>query len=423
MKKLFLAFVIIFNQSASAQEVLDKIVAVIDNEIILQSELELQVNLFAAQRNLNPSDKELRKRVLDEMINNKLLYAQSLRDSITITYEEVEMQLDNQMNYFIQQYGSREIVEKTYGMSIERIKREFREDTRKQMAAERLKQMKFGSVDITRREVLEFYENYKDSLGLIPEKFELSHIFINPKATEKVKRKAREFAESLLDSLKNGADFARLAEKYSEDPGSSSQGGDLGVVKRGVFYPEFEAAAYSLKPGEISTVVESPVGYHIIELIDRKGESINSRHILIKIKNDEEADLKAIELLTEIRDSIERGVNTFAFFAGKYSDDVETARLGGKLGNFEIGQLDKSLLDQVIKLKVNEISFPKRLQVDKTVYGFHIIKLHKRTPEHIANIDQDYEDIKRLAQFQKREWLYKEWIADIRGQIYWKINI
>ena len=291
--KIF-AFIFFLGIVVFGQETADKIVAIVDDEIIMKSELDYQVNIIAIQTNANPADPALRKKVLNDMITQKLLYAQAELDSIVVSDEEVEQQLDYQMNYFIQQYGSRERVEQTYGMSIDRIKREFRDETRKQMMGERLKQQKFGNVNVTRREVEEFYENYKDSLGLIPEKFELAHIFINPKATSKVKIEAYNLAKTLLDSIKNGADFAALAKEYSDDPGSASKGGDLGTVKRGVFYPEFEAAAFALAPGQLSDVVESPVGYHIIELIDRKGESIHTRHILIKIKADDEADLRAI---------------------------------------------------------------------------------------------------------------------------------
>lgn len=423
MKKYIICFSLLWAISLSAQDVLDKIVAVVDNEIILKSELDMQAGWMAARRNLNSDDAVLRNKILDDMINQKLLYAQAKLDSIEVSNDEVEQQLDYQMNYLIQQFGSRENVEKNYGMTIERIKREFREDTRKQMMAERLKQKRFGLIDVTRNEVAEFYINYKDSLGLIPEKFDLSHIFLNPKQSEKVKKQAKSFAQSLLDSIKSGVDFAELAKKYSDDPGSASQGGDLGTVKRGVFYPEFEAAAYSMLPGEISSVVESPVGFHIIELLDRKGESIHTRHILIKIKNDDEADLKAIELLTEVRDSIVQNVHDFSYYARKYSDDKETSKFGGKLGTFEVGQLDKNLLDQVYKMKQEEISFPKRLDIDGSNYGFHIIKLNKRTAEHVPGIEQDFDDIKKLAQYHKREKLFNSWLEEIKEKIYWQKNI
>lgn len=423
IRKILFSTIMFLYVTTFAQEVIEEIVAVVGDEVILKSELDYQVNFESIQRGLNPNNPEIRKMILEAMVGQKLLYAQSILDSIVITEQEIDQQLDYQLNYFINQYGSRERVETAYGMSIDRIKREMRSDTRKQMMAERVKQQKFGNVEVSDREVREFYKEYKDSLGLIPEKFDISHIFINPKASEKVKKSAFKLASSLLDSLKNGKDFAELAKKYSDDPGSKNQGGDLGTVKRGVFYPEFEAAAFSLKSGEISSVVESPVGFHIIQLIERKGEAIHTRHILIKIKNDSDSDLKVIELLTEIRDSIIQGKNTFEYFAAKYSDDKETAKFGGNLGSFETGQLDKTLLDQVYKLKEGEIGFPKRLVVDGTNYGFHIVKLNKRIPEHIANLEQDYDEIKRLAQFQKREKKYQEFLEELKNNIYWKINI
>ena len=289
--------------------------------------------------------------------------------------------------------------------------------------AQTVQNQKFGMVDVSRKEVDDFFETYQDSLGLIPEKFEIAHIFINPKANDRVTKKAKDFAQSLLDSIRAGADFAKLAKQYSNDPGSAKLGGDLGFVKRGVFFPEFESAAFALAEGQISEVIKSPVGFHIIQLLERRGESINTRHILIKIKNDDDADLESITILSDLRDSILSSQNTFAYYARNYSDDKETSKFGGKLGNFEVGQLDKSLLDQVYKLKEGEISFPKRLNLDNGEYGFHIIKLVKRTPEHLANIDKDYEDIKRLVIFDKRQKLYLKWMSELKSKIFWEIRL
>jgi peptidyl-prolyl cis-trans isomerase SurA len=407
----------------NAQEVLDKVVAIVGDEIILKSELDYQTTYRAAQRNLDPNDENLRKQILNEEIEKKLLYAQAEIDSIEVSDEEVESQLDYQLNFFTQQYGSRERLESAYGMSIERIRRELRDETRKNLMAQTVQNQKFGMIDVSRKEVEDFFETYKDSLGLIPEKFEIAHVFINPKANERVTKKAKDFAQSLLDTIRAGGDFAKLAKEYSDDPGSAKLGGDLGYVKRGVFFPEFERAAFALADGQISEVVKSPVGFHIIQLIERRGESINTRHILIKIKNDDDADLESITFLSDIRDSILSEQNTFAYFARKYSDDKETAKFGGKLGKFEVGQLDKSLLDQVYKLKIGEISFPKRLNLDSGEYGFHIIKLIDRTPEHLPNIDSDYEDIKRLVIFDKRQKLYLKWMSQLKNQIFWEIRL
>jgi peptidyl-prolyl cis-trans isomerase SurA len=421
MKKI--ALIILIITGLNAQEVLERIVAVVDNEVILKSELDYQVTVAAARGGLKADDPEFRKKILNQLIEEKLLYAQAELDSITVSNEEVEAQLENQLGFFIQQFGSRERLEQVYGMSIDKIRRELRDGVRKNLMAQMVQNKKFGNVDATRREVEEFFNTYQDSLGLVPEKFKISHIFINPKATEKLKNEARNLAQSLLDSLKAGADFSKLAKQYSDDPGSAAQGGNLGYVKRGVFFPEFEAAAFALKKGELSGVVESPVGFHVIQLLDRRGESINTRHILIKVKPDDEADLKAIEFLTEIRDSILKGEKSFSYFAKKYSDDKETAPFGGELGLFEKGQLDKPLLDQVYKLNEGEVGFPKRLELDPVTYGYHIVKLEKRIPEHKANLEMDYEEIKRLTIMQKRSKLYEKWIDEIKNDIYWEIRI
>lgn len=423
MKSLFVLITLLLSINVFAQESLDKIVAVVNDEIILQSELQFKTAMFAAQRKLNPNDETLQRRVLNSMIEEKLMFAQALLDSITVPDAQVDQQLEQQIGYFVQQYGSREKVEEAYGMTIEKIKRELRDDVHKNLMAETVQQQKFGQIEATRREVSEFYNEYKDSLGLIPEKFTLSHIFINPTTTSKVTEKARNFAQTLLDSIKGGADFQELAKEHSEDPGSKKFGGDLGFVKRGVFYPEFESVAFSLAEGELSGVVKSPVGFHIIQLLERRGESIHTRHILVKVKPDDDADIKAIEFLSDIRDSIVRGFDTFENLAKKYSNDTQTKLYGGTLGVFEIGQLDKSLKDAVYKLKVGEISYPKRLDINQSEYGYHIVRLDKRVPEHRATLENDYQEIKQLADYTKKQNLYQEWVNELKKNIYWTINL
>lgn len=422
MKKFLLIFFVLIGM-LNAQQVLDKIVAVVDNEIILQSEFDFRAGVEAQQRNINPADTTFRRQVLNAMIEEKLLYAQAELDSITVTDDQVKQQLEYQINYFIQQYGSREKLEQIYGMPIEKLKRSLQDDTKKNLMAEMLKQKKFAQIEASRKEIEEFYDIYKDSLGVVAEKFKIGHIFQNPKTGDRVKKKAKEFALSLLDSLKKGADFAKLATKYSDDPGSAAQGGDLGSVKRGVFYPEFEAVAFSLAPNQLSGIVESPVGFHIIQLIERRGESIHTRHILIKVKSDDESDLKAIEFLTEIRDSIVRGKNTFEHYAKLYSDDKETAKFGGDLGIFEASQLDKPLLDIIYKLKEGDISYPKRLDIDKNIFGYHIVKLEKRIPEHKANLEIDFPELKKMTEYYKKQKLYIKWIDEIKGRIHWDVRL
>lgn len=408
---------------AFGQQVADKIIAVVDNEIILKSELDFRVNMEAAQKNLDPANQDLQKAILNQLIEEKLLYAQAELDSIVVREEQITEVLENQINYFINQYGSKERLEQLYGMPVEKIKRTLRDDTRKSLMAQMMQQKKFSEMQVTRKEVVEFFDQFKDSLSIVPDKYQMAHIFQNPQTGERIKNKAKELAVKLLDSLKKGADFSELAKKFSDDPGSASQGGDLGFVKRGVFYPEFESVAFSLAPNQLSGIVESPVGYHIIQLLERRGESIHSRHILVKLKSDDEADLQAIEFLTEIRDSIMKGTNSFEYYAKKYSDDKETGKFGGELGTFEVGQLDKSLTDVIYKLKEGDISYPKRLEIDQNNYGYHIVKLMKRIPEHKPNLDLDYNEIKRIAEYYKKQKLYTKWIQELKEKIFWEVRI
>ncbi len=424
MKLNILVFVLLAATGIFAQQkMVDGVAAVVNNEIILRSEVNYQVKLSAAQQKINPDTPGLEKKVLNQMIEEKLAYAQALLDSITVSDDEVNSRVDYQINYFEQQYGSKEKVEQIYGMSIEKIKRTLEDPIRKQIMVQKLEEKKFGDVHATRREVEQFYNTYKDSLGVIPEKVQIAHIFVIPKVTPEMKKKYYEKAEAILDSIKHGADFATMAKKYSEDPGSAQEGGDLGWVGKGVFYPEFEAAAFALKPGQLSGVVESPVGYHIIQMIDKRGDKIHVRHILIKVKQGEQADLESISFLNAIRDSIVKGYGTFAHYAKKYSEDKQSNVYGGDLGTFYLRQLDPTMLDVVSKLKEGEISYPKRMEYGKGDYGYHIVLLEKRIPQHEVSLTTDYQDLQKLADQNKKQKEYEQWIEQLKKNIYWKVLI
>lgn len=423
MKKLLILFFFSLTLSLSAQDVIDKIVAIVDNEIILKSELDFQVNMVANQRKIDPASPNLRTQVLNAMIEEKLLYAQALLDSIVVSEEEVKRQIDYQLETIVSQVGSKEKVEQMYGMTMEKIRREIRDNVRKEILVNRMQEKKFGMIESSRREVEEFFTKFKDSLGVIPEKVKLSHIFRNPQTSAALKQKYFDLAKAILDSIKAGADFSEMAKKYSEDPGSAAAGGDLGYVKRGVFYPEFESAAFALEVNELSDIVESPVGYHIIQLMDRRGDAISTRHILIKIKADDEADLDAIDFLSSLRDSILKGNGQFADFARKYSDDPETKDFGGVLGTFYMEQLDKNLLDIVNKTREGDISYPKRINVSQINYGYHIVWVEKRIPQHKPDLEVDFTDLKKLSDEYKKQRLYAEFLTELKSKIFWEIKI
>lgn len=402
-------------------QVLDRIVAVVENEPILESELNAQVQFFVLNNKIDPNTAGLKDQVLQSMINEKLIVAKAIEDSVVVTDEDVQQQMDALIQQRVQQVGSEARLEELYGMPLSRIKREFRDELRKNLLAERIRQQRLGTSQISRREVEEFYREFKDSLGAVPEEVELSHIFIRPKPDSASKAVARAKAQILLDSLKAGADFAGLASRHSEDPGSASRGGDLGLVRRGQFVKDFEAAVFALNEGQLSGIVETEFGYHLIQLVERRGDAVQARHLLIKIERSRAGDSSAIALLDSLRSRVLAG-ESFAELAKKYSEDKETALIGGSLGTAEVEQLDKNFYATVAPLKEGEISPPTQLNVG-TSYGYHIVLVKKRVPAHPMSLDRDQQRIEAIALNYKRAKEYQEWLDEIRKQIYWQSRL
>ncbi len=423
MKRIceLLVLVVLFAGMAQAQSkpVLDKVVAVVGNEIILKSELDYQVQLVAYQNKMNPDDPSLRHRILESMIDDKLILQQAILDSVTVSDEDVNRQLDSRIDALEKQVGGEKKLEDIYGMSISKIRNEFRDEMKKQLIVEKLKQQKFGDLKVSAVDVRKFYETYKDSVPEVPEQVSLSHIFIAPKPSEKAKMEAYNEAEALLDSLRHGASFAELAKKYSQDPGSASAGGDLGWAKRGQFIPAFEHAVYALKPGEISNIVETQFGFHIIQLLARRGELVHARQILIKIPVLKSDDDSVVTILDSLRERALHG-ESFAKLAREYSQDKDTRDLGGDLGTVSIDQLEPSFLKTVKELKVGQISEPVKVTFGNS-YGYHIVYLRNRIPAHKINLNEDYVRLQKMALAMKQNEEYLKWIAKLKKQIYWKI--
>lgn len=398
--------------------VVDRIVAVVGKEPILQSDLDSQVEIYAFSNKLDPTTPGLKGQVLEAMINEKLILAKALEDTtISVSEDQVTNQLDALIAERVRQLGSEKKLEDLYGMPVSRMKREFRDETRKQLLEQSLQQNKFGDIQCSRREVEEFYAQYKDSLPRVPEQLELYHIYRIPKVGEAVRSAIRAKAQHVLDSIRAGGDFADFARRYSEDPATASSGGDLGFVRRGEFFKEFEEAVFSLKEGDVSNVVESPLGFHIIQLVERRGEQVHPRHILFKLQRDPAEVDSTVALLNTVRDSAMHGTS-FIDLAKRYSEDKETAPLGGFLGLLPVTQFDKSVVDAVKDLKPGEISRPVAVPSDKS-NGYQIVELARRIPEHAMNLNDDWPRIEQLAASYKRTTEYQKWLKQLRSEIYW----
>jgi peptidyl-prolyl cis-trans isomerase SurA len=424
-RRFYIVFAVMaacFASAAIAQpKALDKVVAVVGGEIITQSELDLQLMRYATRTKVDIYDPAVRRKALDEMIGRKLILAQAILDSVNVSDEQVTQQLNEQIKMFEQSYGSIEKLEKAAGMTLSQLKRDFREDIRKNLLVETLQREKFGNISVSNREIEEFFSSFKDSLPQVSEQAQLRQITVFPRVTDAFRITAKEKAAALLDSIKRGADFADLAKRYSDDAGSARNGGDLGIARRGVFVKEFEEAAFSLAPGEVSQVIETQFGFHILKVLERKGESVRVQHILIRVQKTGESDSTATTVLADLRRRIVAGED-FAALAREYSQDQATKSLGGDLGLVEVAQLsdDLRLLQQ--SMNPGDISQPAKLSFEKD-YAFAIVQLVKRLPPHAPTLQQDYQRIAGFARLFKQNKLYLDWIEDIKKNVYWKVLI
>ena len=291
--------------------------------------------------------------------------------------------------------------------------KKIRKDTRKvikeQLLVEQTRAMKFQGMKISRREVQEFYNQYQDSLPSVPETVEIYHILKIVKPSDESLTAAYDKASALLEQIKNGADFEKLAQQYSDDKASAKKGGDLGLISRGDFVTEFETAAFQLKDGEISDIVQTQFGFHIIQMIERRGEKVRTRHILIQVLPTPEDEQRVINELNEIRTRALKGED-FSELALQYSDDENVQKDRGFLGEFETEKMIIPEFQTIVKeLQPGDISEPF-----KTEYGYHIVLLNKRNTERKISIENDWAKIEEVALNFKMEKEYKKWIDELK---------
>jgi peptidyl-prolyl cis-trans isomerase SurA len=404
----------------SAQTLLDRIIAVVDKEIITESELSERVSFLAMQNRLEADSPELRRQVLDGMVTEKLILAQAIIDSVEVTDDEVNRALDQQVQNFIRQIGSEQRVEQIYGKPISRIKREYRDEIRQQLLVQKVRQQREARLQVTRREVEEFYAAYRDSLPQVPEEFTVSHLFVVPQPDSNVERETRERLSAIRDSILAGGDFADFARRYSVD-GTAAGGGDLGWARRGDYVREFEEAVFGLQPEQLSPVVKTQYGYHLVQLMERRGEQVRARHILLRIERGPESDSAAVGFLRMLRDSAVAGV-PFAELARRHSQDEETRAQGGELGTLTADQFVPEFATTVMSLQTGEISQPSRANFG-TTSGWHIVWLRQRTPAHAMTVETDYDRVAQVALFVKRNRLNAEWVEELRRTIYLDIRL
>ncbi|MEM2144070.1 MAG: peptidylprolyl isomerase [Candidatus Jordarchaeaceae archaeon] len=416
MKKSFL-FLILFLGKVFSQTLIDGVVAVVGNTPILLSEVDQIALMTAAQLRINylkdtTKFKELRRTALSALIDEYVLLEVAKIETIEVKDREVEATLNQQIENMIAQVGSQEEVENILGMPLNKVKRVYRPLIKNRLIIEKLKNEKFKKLSVTRKEVEKFYEIYKDSIPEIPPSYDFSNILIKIKPGPLEEQRARLIADSILTLLRNGEDFAKLARENSDDEASAKYGGDLGYIKRGSFVKSFEEVAFSLQPGEISDIVKTEFGFHIIEMIDKKGELINVRHILIKpITSDENFEYyKAFA--DSIRNLIVTNKISFDSAVVKFSDEPNKEVTKGRVRRIPLTQIQNEyFLDVLQSLKVGEVS-----EVFASPLGLHIIKLN-------GIYDDTWPTLEKLALEYKKNKLYTEWINKLKKDIHISIKM
>ena len=417
--------------SAFSQESADKIVAVVGkNRIILQSDIEMQA-LQSRQQDPNFND-SMKCMILQQMILQKILVEQSERDSVKITEEDVDGQLDNRLRYFIQLYGSKDKLEQVSGKTIYQLKDEYRDVIREQMLAEKVQQTILENVKITPAEVSAFYKKIPvDSLPFFPATVEVGQIVIDPIVSPEMNDYARQKLEGIRkDIIDSKITFETAAGLYSDDPGSRDNGGRYdGVTRTGPWAAEFVAAAFKLQNGEISPIIKTKFGYHIIQMINRKGDEADIRHILIKPEVTSADFKRSLEILDSVRGELVAGKMTFQEAVGRYSTDEAAKRTGGMIadpntGNSELDmtKLDPGMVLMLDTMKQGGYSNPHIFLADQHEKSCRFVFLKSRTSPHKANLKDDYSKIEEVALSQKKQLKMQNWVLSKLSTFYLKIS-
>ncbi len=434
---LLILLIFCFNQSGGfAQEsetpedkILDRVIAVVGNQVVLTSEVEEQYFQMQA-RGMYPRRDE-KCRIFEDLLFQKMLIVQAAIDSVEVTEKQVETEVDSRIRQFIQQIGSERALEEYFGKSIAEIRESFMDPIRDQLLARRMQGEITKDIKITPSEVKRYFSEIpKDSLPIIDATYEMAQIQKKPEMTKDEEKVLRDKLSGIRKRIvEDGESFQTLAVLYSEDPGSSRNGGLMSGVSRGDLVPEFASAVFSLDLNEVSEIVETEFGIHIIKLISKQGDKVDFRHILLIPKVSSESKLKAKEYLDSIANVIRTDTLTFEQAAMRFSDDEDTRLAGGLLTNpytgtsqFEAKHIDPSINFALRDLKVGEISdaFEAKSKTGQVV--FKVLHLIKKTKAHTVNMNDDYQMIQDMALAKKKEDEIKRWVEEKQKETYVKVE-
>ena len=431
--KIIVALFIIlisFSYNGIAQDKnIDQIVAIIGSNIILKSEIEA-INLQNQAQGIT-SDGDMKCDILENLLIEKLMVAEAELDTnITVTDNQINQQLDQRINYFMQHLGTEKEVENYFKKPIAKLKSELQDVIRNEILSGQMKNTIIKDTKVTPSEVRYYFKNLPEAeKQIINTQYEYAQITIVPQISEEEENRIKEELRNIKKRVEDGENFAMFVVLYSEEPGSAKTGGDLGYFGRATMDPAFSAAAFNLKPGQISNVVKSEFGYHIIQMIDRKGEKVRCKHIIMKPKISIETKQKSIEMLDSLVNEIRKEKISFSDAAMRYSDDKNSRNNGGIVvqpmtmsSKFELDMLPPEVSKVLTTLKINEVSDPFISINDRQREVIQIVKLINKTEAHTANVSEDYPLLSELYLQKKQDDLIQKWISERQAKTYIRID-
>ena len=420
----FAAVLLLLSSSTifAQREVVDKIMAVVGDEVILVSEFANQIQLVALQTQKKPKTeaelKAFQKEVLDQMVSDRMFLLAAKEDtSLTIRDDEIETMLEEQIARISQNYDSYDKFLEALnneGLTLRDLKKKYRVDVENQLLKQRFIQQKLYSIAVSRHEVEEFYAKYQDSIPSQPEAVKLAHILLTVKPSQHVLDSVQTRMKELRQMVLDGADFAVIATNYSSE-GAGVNGGDLGYLTKNDVVPEFARAAFSLSVGDISGVIKTQFGFHVIKCEGIKGDKYKLRHILLKVTPSAEDSLATTQLADSLIQALRAGAD-FAQMAKTYSEDNDSRVQGGELGWFASNQMPQEFADAVSGWKeIGDVRGPVY-----TRFGIHILKLLDYQAARTFTLKDDYDKIKELARQDKTGQIVDKWIGELKKTTYIK---
>ena len=422
---------LIFCNGMKAQKLVESVAGIVGNEVIYLSDVENNIAQARSSGDRTPEE-QLRCRMFEDLLVSKLFLDQARIDSVIVTESSVEGEINLRLNDFIKRAGSEKALEEVFKKSMIEIKMDLKKSLLNQQTISEVQSKIADNISATPSDVKRYFQSIpKDSLPVIPEKVQLSIIQLDPPASEENKLEARQKLLNLRSRILAGESFSTLAVLYSEDPASAKQGGELGFMMKGQLEKEYADAAWALNKNSVSRIVETKYGFHIIQMIDRKGDMLDTRHILIRPKVKPDEAVKAIVKLDSIANKIRKDSITFSRSAILYSSHKDSRINGGKLVKsdpnareswFSLEELDRETYVIARDMKIGEISKPFRMTDENGNTVFRIVKIDNQIPAHVADLKNDFQEIYTSTLNNKRSKTYQQWIDKKIGTTYIKIS-